>query len=64
MLRSPTTTEGNEYELAGTSAVQGHPDDVEEIKKNPMIGEMCSMQYNRYAILILCNWQDFCILRF
>ena len=63
MLRSPTTTEGNEYELAGTSAVQAHPDDMEEIKKNPMIGEMCSVQYNSYAGLML-SLATFLHLRF
>ena len=43
MFRTPNTIEENEYELVDKGTVQGHPDDMDEIKKNLMIGKTYAM---------------------
>ena len=42
VYRTPRTIAENDYEVAGTGK-QNHSSEVEELKKNPMIGEHYSM---------------------
>ena len=42
-FRAPGIITENEYEFINIGEVQEHSDDMEEIKKNPMTGKICTV---------------------